>query len=197
MSYRRHFWTFKKIMRDYKKIYRNSKTSSVEPKTQFNLTYKTIQSEVQDLSRENEKLHMAYHQLKKEVSLNKNLPQGLRTKKFEKISQTNKVNTIPISDDDSSSIEGNSINNTKKNETPTTPQTDSIKDKDNDEGFDLALEYNLTACECKGDVNKKFKGANGTTKLKQYCDKAKITYHNKQDTIKDVWAHLEPILNIR
>ena len=165
----------------------------------------TIQEDVKSLSTENEKLHMAYHQLKKDIetnrkqlSLSNNSPQHLVRKKPE---DTKKANSILISDNDSSGAEdalGKGKKDTgpmrKSEKSPTKAEDDNGQD---DKGFDLALEFNLTACQCKRDVNNKFKGANGTAKLKQYCKKANIDYTNKNDAIKDVWAKLEPVLNIR
>ena len=148
----------------------------------------TIHEEVQSLSKENKKLHMAYYQLKKNITTKtttQTSPLGNPTMKSRK---PEKPTPLVISDT-------KSPGKVAKNE-DNSPRHD--KDKDNDDtGFDLALEFNLTACACKGDVTKKFKGANGTTKLKQYCNKANIIYINKDDAIKAVWAQLEPILNIR
>ena len=79
------------------------------------------------------------------------------------------------------------------------PQTKySVKTADGEEKeYKLAPEFNLVACQFRSDVNKKFKGKIGTTKLKQYCEKAQIKYQNKNDAIKAFWTQLEPVINIR
>lgn len=159
----------------------------------------TIQEDIKTLGVENEKLHMAYHQLKKDFDkkMLTNFPTNLSSQPSEKkFEESKKINPIVLSDHDSSNTEDNIGSKKIGKKLKNTGETHKDPDQD-DPGFDLALEFNLTACECRGDVNRKFKGAEGTTKLKKYCQKANIPYTNKNDAIKEVWAKLDPVLNLR
>ena len=64
------------------------------------------------------------------------------------------------------------------------------KTKDDDRIFDLALQFGIATCLKKGDLEKKFEKKPGTTKLKEFCEEAKIKYITKNKAMDDVWQLL-------